>query len=79
MQDRGKSPALDSQAVGLHGLTGTKTGKAEIAQAMQCWFDLAENRIRPIGTLFGVANWSGILPMGRGMDWFVVGWGMIAW
>ena len=32
---------------------------------------LAENLIRPIGTLFGVANGSGILPMGTGTDWFV--------
>ncbi len=29
---------------------------------------LAENLIRPIGALFAVANGSGILPMGRGMD-----------
>ena len=34
---------------------------------------LAENLIRPIGTLFAVVNGSGILPIGRGMDWSAVG------
>ena len=29
---------------------------------------LAENLIRPIRTLFAVANGSGMLPVGRGMD-----------
>ncbi|MHA2248638.1 MAG: zinc ribbon domain-containing protein, partial [Candidatus Hodarchaeales archaeon] len=35
---------------------------------------LAENLIRPIGTLFAVANGSGILPVGRGMDRSAVEW-----
>ncbi|MHC4620139.1 MAG: hypothetical protein ACYTEQ_20525, partial [Planctomycetota bacterium] len=37
------------------------------------------NLIRPIGTLFAVANGSGILPVGRGMDRSAVEWAMIAW
>ena len=40
---------------------------------------LSENLIRLVAALFAVANGSGILPMSKGMDWFVVGWLMIAW
>jgi hypothetical protein len=34
---------------------------------------LAENLIRPIGTLFAVVRGSGILPVGKGMDWSAAG------
>ena len=48
-------------------LTDQSTGKGEDLGVM------AENLIRPIGTLYAVVSGSGILPVGRGMDWSAVG------